>query len=297
MSRAAVSVVIPVYNDPEGVATTVDALLHQETSARYHVNVVDNNSTDRTPAILDTYDDDRLSIYAETDAQSSYAARNKGVRNASGEVIAFLDADMYVQEDWIETLVSTIERSNARYLGCRVELSMPANPTLAARFDHHSGFPVQEYIANQHFAPTCCLVVHREVFEQLGLFDPRLTSAGDKEFGERVFDAGVDMHFAEDVTVYHPTRNSLGELVRKDLRVGRGHCQLQRRYPDIFGTPGIPPRPSGVKRPDRAVPIRDRLPFGILSTFLTGIRGIGYYHEFLAGGRHISLGEAPPLEN
>jgi len=109
--------------------------------------------------------------------------------------------------------------------------------TPPARYDHHTGFPIDGYLNHQQFAPTCCLFVRRDVFEDVGLFDPRLVSGGDKEFGNRVDNAGYNQQFAEDVEMYHPTRNSLDALVSKDRRVGRGLCQLQRYHPNRYGTP------------------------------------------------------------
>ena len=197
---------------------------------------------------------------------------------------------MTVPEDWLESVVETVETTDADYMGCNVELTIPDEPTLAARYDHHTGFPIEQYLTHQQFAPTCCLVVRREVFEAVGLFDDRLESGGDKEFGNRVDNADYNQQFAEDVTLYHPTRNSLDELVSKDRRVGRGLCQLQRYHPDRYGTPGIPPRPTGIKRPSRTLPIRDRIAFDVLSTALTGVRAVGYYDEYLTGATHVDGG-------
>jgi len=94
--------------------------------------------------------------------------------------------------------------------------------------------------------------------------------------------------FAADVTMYHPTRNSLNALVAKDLRVGL--CQLQRYHPDRYGTPGIPPRPTRIKRPDQTPPLRDRLAFGMLSKYFAGVRAVGYYNEYLTGTTHADGG-------
>ena len=181
-------------------------------------------------------------------------------------------------------------------MGCNVELTLPENPSLPARYDYHTGFPVEQYLESQQFAPTCCLFTRRAVFEDVGLFDHRLISGGDKEFGNRVHDAGYDLQFAKDVTMYHPTRNTLRAHVKKDRRVGRGLCQLQRYHPDRYGTPGVPPRPSGIKRPERDLPTKDRLAFGALSKFLTAVRGLGYYEEYLTGDRRGDLEGVPRLE-
>ncbi|MFO7988849.1 MAG: glycosyltransferase [Desulfotignum sp.] len=51
------SVVIPVYNDPVGIQATLDSLLAQNTSHDYQITVADNDSTDRTPEVVQSYDD------------------------------------------------------------------------------------------------------------------------------------------------------------------------------------------------------------------------------------------------
>jgi len=277
-----VAVITPVYNDPDGIDLTIRSLRSQASDHRHYV--VDNGSTDRTRDVVQSRDSGCV-LLRETDVQSSYAARNTGVRNADADVLAFVDADMTVAADWLDRALSEFCESGADYMGCDVELTMPDDPTLAARYDAHTGFPVEQYLERQRFVPTCCLFVRREVFEDVGLFDHRLTSGGDKEFGNRVHDAGYETHFAASATMYHPTRNSLRALVAKARRVGRGLCQVQRYHPDRYGDPGVPPRPSGIKFPDRSLPARDRVAFGALSTFLTGVRGLGYYEEYLAGQR------------
>ena len=292
-----ISVIIPVYNDPDGIKTTLESLLTQTTD--HELVVVDNDSTDRTPEIVRSYEDDHdhLTLVHEREIQSSYAARNTGIRNTDGDLLAFVDADMTVPEDWLESALNTLQSTDADYMGCNVELTLPENPPLPARYDHHTGFPVEGYLESHHFAPTCCLFTRRTVFEDVGLFDHRLESGGDKEFGNRVHEAGYDLNFAADVTMYHPTRNSLRAHVKKDRRVGRGLCQLQRFHPDRYGTPGVPPRPSGIKRPERNLPTKDRLAFGALSRLLTAVRGLGYYEEYLTGNENdTDLEGVPRLE-
>ncbi|GAB7091215.1 glycosyltransferase [Halorubrum luteum] len=296
-TSAKVSVIVPVYNDPDGIRTTLDSLLAQDAPRDYRVHVVDNDSTDHTPDVVRSYEDDHdnLTLVHEREIQSSYAARNTGIRSTDAEILAFVDADMTVPEEWLESALDAIHAADADYMGCNVELTLPDDPPLPARYDHHTGFPVEGYLESQRFAPTCCLVVRREVFEDVGLFDHRLESGGDKEFGNRVHDAGYDQAFAEDVTMYHPTRDSVADLAAKDRRVGRGLCQLQRYHPDRYGTPGVPPRPSRIKRPDRDLPPSDRVAFGALSTFLTGMRGLGYYREYLTGSTADPVETVPEL--
>lgn len=281
-----VAVCVPVYNDPEGVRTTVESLRPQTDDRGARLYIVDNASTDETPDVIRQYaSEGSITHLREDRIQSSYAARNTAVRNTESEVVAFVDADMMVPEGWLESALATFRSVDADYMGCNVELTVPETPSIVARYDHHTGFPVEQYVEHQRFVPTCCLFVRRAVFEDVGLFDHRLLSGGDKEFGNRVHDAGYDMHFARDVTMFHPVRDSLPALVRKDFRVGRGLCQLQRYHPDRYGRPGVPPRPTGVKSPDRDLPPADRLAFGALAKTMVGVRGLGYAREYLAARR------------
>lgn len=233
-SASGIVVVIPVYNDPEGIRTTLDSVLSQSTEQDYRVVVVDNNSTDRTPEIVRSYDD-RISLYHENDIQSSYAARNTGIRNTDADLLAFIDADMTVPNGWLDTALKEFETAHADYMGCDVELGLPDDPSLAARYDHHTGFPVEGYLESQHFVPTCCLFVRRAVFADVGLFDHRLESGGDKEFGQRIYRAGFEQCYADDITAYHPARDSWSALRSKSLRIGRGSAQMRKYHPEIDG--------------------------------------------------------------
>jgi GT2 family glycosyltransferase len=283
-----VSVVVPVYNDPEGIRDTLSALTAQTYPAdRLEILPVDNGSTDETPDVIREFEaaHEFVTLVVEDEVQGSYAARNAGIEASAGEVLAFVDADEYMDDDWLETAVATTEE--APYVGCDVQLVVERE-TLAARYDALTAFPVARYIRWQNYAPTCCLLVRREVFEDVGTFDDRLVSGGDSEFGARVADAGYAQAFAAEATLYHPVRESVRAIVEKELRVGRGLCQRQEYYPDRFGRPGVPPRPSGVKSVDGDdgddgddLSTPTRLLFSGLSTAMTGVRALGYYREFV----------------
>jgi glycosyltransferase involved in cell wall biosynthesis len=281
-----ISLIVPVYNDSVGIAATLQSALSQS----YHdfeILVVDNGSTDDTRDVIRNYtqDHDHIHLLVEDEIQGSYAARNKGIQHADGDVLAFIDADETVDDDWLETALEAMNKQDADYLGCNVELTLPED-TLVGRYNVRTGFPVEQYLETEHYAPTCALLVRREVFEDVGPFDARLISGGDREFGERVHDAGYEQGYAADATVYHPARTDFTSLAKKNFRVGRGFCQKQRYYPERFGKPGIPPTPGGdgggddEPEPDSVV---TRLAFAFLSIAMLACRGLGYYYEFLLG--------------
>ena len=275
------SVVVPVYNDPEGVRSSLDSILeHTGTDQLAEIVVVDNDSTDETPAVVSEYaaDSELVTLARETEIQSSYAARNTGIEQAEGDVLVFLDADVTVTEGWLETALDRLDTLDAHYLAPDVELGPPEPPTLAARYNHTTGFPIQDFIEQHNYAPTACLFVRRELIDEVGPFDERLVSGGDLEFGNRVYEAGYDLHYAPEITVSHPVRTSLPSLFRRNVRIGRGHCQLQRYHPERYGRVGIPPRPSGI-RGQQYEGVKSRLTFGPVDLAMTATRGLGYYRE------------------
>jgi glycosyltransferase involved in cell wall biosynthesis len=235
------SVVVPVYNDPDGVRTTLESLVSQTyPDERYEILVVDNGSTDETGSVVDKFAaaHDNVERLLEDRIQGSYAARNKGIRHAEGSIIAFLDADVTVEEEWLTNAVTAMERRDAKYLACDVELQASEDDdSLSARFNERSGFPIERYVESCSFAPTCCLLVSRRVFEDIGCFDERLVSSGDVEFGNRVHSSGRELHYTPDVTATHPVRSTVSALAKKAIRIGRGRYQLRAYYPDRYGTP------------------------------------------------------------
>lgn len=287
MPSQSVAVIIPVYNDPPGVQDTLESLRPLLRVPNVAVFAVDNGSTDDTRDVIWNYtaDYDNVHLLVEDEIQGSYAARNKGIEHADGDVLVFLDADETVGEDWLDTALEAMHEQDVDYLGCNVELTLPED-TLVGRYNARTGFPVKQYLEEEHYAPTCALLVKREVFEDVGRFDARLISGGDREFGERVHEAGYSQGYAKDATVYHPARTSFESLAKKNFRVGRGFCQKQRYYSERYGDPGIPPRPSGPSGDEDAEApesVFTRLAFAILSIVMLACRGFGYYYEFLFG--------------
>jgi len=268
MAEPALSVVVPVYNDPDGVRETLRSLTDQESpSDRYEVLVVDNDSTDATPEVVSAFEarhPDVVVGLSETDIQSSYAARNTGIEHACADIIAFVDADMTVESTWVDDILDALDGSAVDYLGTEVEMYVPDGvETFWARYDRAMGLPVGHYLRTKQFAPTCALAVRAAVFDEVGRFDETLVSGGDKEFGRRVHDAGFEMGFAETITVHHPVRTTFRAHLKKARRIGRGQTQLWARHGlathPLSPTRFLPPSPSRLRDRNRddavAVPL------------------------------------------
>ena len=228
-----ISVIIPVYNDPVGIKTTLRSVCEQ-TDDNYEVIPVDNNSTDTTPDIIQEFEQrfpDIINAQKETDVQSSYAARNTGIENAVGDILLFIDSDMWVDSTWVSDVRQTLQKTNCEYLGWNIELVAESDggpePPLVS-YERMVSFAIKSYIEKQNFTPTCGLAVKKSVIDTVGDFDERLISGGDKEFGQRVHRAGFKQCYTDNVTSYHPVRETWKEKKKQAIRIGRGHAQLYR---------------------------------------------------------------------
>ncbi len=180
-----------------------------------------------------TTDSTLVTLLVEDEIQGSYAARNKGVRQAKGSLIAFIDADMTVRADWLESLALSHRKHGWDYAGCEMAVYTECD-TWTARYDKTLyGFPVEKYLKERNFVHTGCLTTTQDVFNTVGLFDTQMTSQGDHEFGERVSDAGFNQQFISEAVMYHPARTNLHTWLKKQSRIGRGATEKRRLHPEI----------------------------------------------------------------
>ena len=232
-----ISVIIPVYNDPGGLTDTLSSIINQQFDKYdYEILVVDNASKDKTLAVANEFREKfpgLIKILIEDKIQGSYSARNMGINSSTGEIIAFIDTDMTVEPDWLSKIKDIMSDKEISYAGCNVEMVLKKK-SIAGLYNKIIGFKVDERIKSDHYAPTCCLVIKREVTDKTGLFDYRLVSGGDREFGCRVWQAGYRQFFAENVKMFHPARDTIKQLLKKYFRTGRGKFQLTYYHNDIY---------------------------------------------------------------
>jgi glycosyltransferase involved in cell wall biosynthesis len=116
---AMISVIVPVYNAGRYLERVMAALLSQDyPSEAFELIFVDNGSTDNSRSILDREPRIRVLSVAE---RGSYVARNRGVRESRGDILAFTDSDCYPVKGWLSAIQSAFERPATQIvLGPRV---------------------------------------------------------------------------------------------------------------------------------------------------------------------------------
>ena len=120
-----VSIIVPVYNTAEFIHIAIDSVL-QQTFRNFELLLIDDGSTDKSPAICDEYaaKDGRIKVFHLKNGGVS-SARNYGLDQATGDFVAFLDSDDWFDADHLENLLSIQKRNNADVvvIGCTFDCS------------------------------------------------------------------------------------------------------------------------------------------------------------------------------
>ncbi len=219
-----ISVIVPVFNDSERLMLCLDALEHQTYPKHlYEVIVVDNASDEDIKSVVVKFQQAKFCYESQP---GSYAARNKGISVATGDIIAFTDSDCIPASEWIgkgaKTLLST---PNCGLVAGRIDLFFqnPDRPTSVEIYESIClNFPQQEKLENLHYGMTANIFTFRHVFDDVGYFDSTLKSGGDDQWGQQVFAAGYEQVYADDVRVAHPARHSLPQLRKRVARLAGG---------------------------------------------------------------------------
>jgi glycosyltransferase involved in cell wall biosynthesis len=288
-----VSVIVPVLDGSAHVERCLAALQVQSHPAAWlEVIVVDNGSRDDTRRRVRQH---RVTLLVESGRRSPYAARNAGIRAASGEVLAFTDSDCVPAKDWVERGLAALEREGADLVAGHVRFGFGGTPSAAQLMDAITNLDQQGSVAARGVAKTGNLFVKRRVFDELGPFDSRRRSGGDVEFTARATGAGFCLVYAGDAVGEKPARRVFA-LARKQYRVGRGqvasaHGRGARRAVALREILARfrPARPRVVRES-----LARRGPAGseartwavwATSWLINVIHGLGMLHAWLDGGR------------
>jgi glycosyltransferase involved in cell wall biosynthesis len=185
-----VSIVIPAYDAQSSVGAAISSALWQ-TYTDLEVVVVDDGSSDATGAIAAAFPE-RVRVVRQDNAGVA-AARNRGIAEAQGELIAFCDADDVLLPRHLEALVSTFDRHGGGIATSNCYWLFP-NGIHPSRVRYKGGFPRPERqrraILEQNFVSTMSLFPKR-LADDLGAFSTELEVAEDWDFWLRAIYSGV----------------------------------------------------------------------------------------------------------
>ncbi len=234
-----VSVVVPIYNGETDLPDLISCIGAQTYPAdRVDYLLVDNASRDRTShliqeaAVAASSQGLTIRYLTENQIQSSYAARNTGIRASTGEIIAFTDADCRPMPDWLATLIQPFVNPAVGIVAGEI-MALPGT-TLLEKHAEQQDTLSQKYTIAHSFCPygqTANLAIRRQAFEQVGLFRPYLTTGGDADICWRIQQqSNWQLHFASTAIVRHRHRSTLKELQSQWRRYGCSNRYLHELH-------------------------------------------------------------------
>lgn len=220
----AVSVIIPCYNSVKTIEACLHSLFQQQTYFKYEIIVVDS-STDETPLIIQQKFPTVKLIHLD---QQTYpgAGRNLGVREAQGEIIAFLDSDCVAAEDWLEKGMEAI-RNGYSLVGGSVQ---NANPGWISWPDYFLTF--NEFMPSMprrkvQFMPTCNFFVTKKTFEEIGGFRGDLLAGEDTLFCYSAAQQ-YQLLFDPELQVRHTNRVTFRRLIQHHYLFGKHSASVRK---------------------------------------------------------------------
>ena len=190
-----VSVVIPTYERATKVQGAINSVLEQ-TFSDLEVIVVDDGSTDGTGQVLDANFGDRIRYFPQTN-QGASIARNRGVTEARGEWIAFLDSDDLWEKDKLELQLQAVQRFSPQCGACYTDTRLfnyPETRTLfqlaESNYKHQGAIGVNSEALRLLVRPggagmvihLSSLLARTDLVRKTGDFDPKLLYSQDSEF-------------------------------------------------------------------------------------------------------------------
>ena len=215
-----VSVVIPFYNGVGRLRACLNALARQTyPAADYEIVAIDNGSTEDVTSLRQAFPEVRWLFEAQP---GPACARNRGLTQATGDVIAFTDADCLPAPNWLQEAVNALENTGATVIGGRIDYIDPPGGSLNPNEMIEENFFLlarQKYLVEKlGVAATANLITYRKIVDKIGGFDPALLSFCDGDWVQRATRVGEILVYADAALVLHPRRSTFRGLFNKVRR-------------------------------------------------------------------------------
>lgn len=210
---------------------------------RLEIIAVDNLSRDGTAGVVQTF---APRVILATEARrGAAAARNRGIAQARGEVVAFTDADCIVDRNWLAELVVGLRDPTVGIAGGRIRALRPCTRIAAL------GEEIHDHAMAMRAAPPYAITMNwaspKRVIEQVGGFDEAFLRGQDADLAFRIARAGYRMAYVEGAVVQHRMRATLRALLREGRLHGRAAAALRRAHAGYLSQfPGSQPYPRRI---------------------------------------------------
>ncbi len=236
-NKPTVSIVIPTYNRRKLIGRSIKSVLDQ-TYRDFELIIVDDASTDNTEEIVSSFNDERIRYVRHEENKGEAAARNTGVKAARGDYIAYQDSD----DEWFpEKLARQIELLEDASPGVGViytafwKTGNHGRTYIPFSWVSQKDGDIHKELLKGNFIGSPVVLIKKECFSNVGLFDERLRNLVDWDMWLRI---SKRYHFRcvdEPLVVAHydsnnasDNPNSLIDAMELVLEKNRGEFEVER---------------------------------------------------------------------
>jgi cellulose synthase/poly-beta-1,6-N-acetylglucosamine synthase-like glycosyltransferase len=243
-----VTIAMPCRDEEAYIEACVRAVQMQDWPRdRLEILVADGMSIDATREILARLaaEDPRIHLI-DNPARIQAAGLNECVRRARGEIIVRMDVHADYRPDFVRQCVAALERTGADNVGgaARPRARTFFQRCVATALKSPLGVGGSSYrkVHEQGFVESVWPgAFRREVFERVGLFDPKAETNEDAELNQRIADSGGRVYLSRDIVVHYYPRSSARALARQYFRYGRGRARTLLKHGKLLAwRPALP---------------------------------------------------------
>ena len=225
-----VSFIIPTLNEATLLQKLLASIRELElpSNTRLHeIIVVDAASTDKTPEIAS----ENGCVLINTQPGKVALSRNKGAAHATGNVLAFVDADTELPATWLACLVQELTQERVVAAGATMALSPRATSWVektwhALAHKRHTS----DFSQSVKWLATFNLLVEKTTFDEIGGFDTSLITCEDVEFSYRLAEFGILRRVNQCGVIHHGESQTVREFFQREAWRARGSIGTIRKH-------------------------------------------------------------------
>lgn len=194
--RPRFSVLLPTHNRPDVIGYAIKSVLRQ-TEQDFELLVVGDGCTDNTAEIVQGFDDPRIRWFDLPKAPHfGYANRNVALKQARGELIAFMAHDDMVFDDHLALLAETLESNGAEWAYSRPLWVNLEGVVIAYPMNLYNPSELEVFLTRYNTIPASCVMHRRDCFDKYGYWPEDMPAAADWTFWVRMLEGGGRSNFA-----------------------------------------------------------------------------------------------------